>query len=97
MVVAAKADGIDLKGWSFRSYERQQELFEKNCISGTCRPPTAQPGNSMHERGLATDFSKGSSVIRASDPEYKWLQNNAAKYGYFNFPAETWHWSTSGN
>lgn len=26
----------------------------------------------------------------------RWLDANAAKYGYFNLPGEPWHWSTSG-
>lgn len=27
---------------------------------------------------------------------YKWLQENAAKYGFYNYEVEPWHWSTSG-
>lgn len=93
MVNAAKADGVTLTGSSFRSYEGQQQLYSDNCKRGRCSPPTARPGNSQHERGLATDFggaSKGGSV-------WNWLEKNGSKYGYYNLPSEYWHWSMSGN
>jgi len=92
MVKAAKADGVNLVGSSWRSYESQQQLYIDNCKRGHCDTPTAKPGNSQHERGLATDFGaadKGGKV-------WNWLSANGAKYGYINFPAESWHWSMSG-
>ncbi len=93
MVNAAQADGVKLVGDSFRSYEGQQQAYSDNCKRGYCDPPTAKPGNSMHERGLATDFvsaSKGGAV-------WNWLEKNGASYGYVNLPSEYWHWSMSGN
>lgn len=92
MIKDAKADGVTLAGSSFRSYEAQQSLYSDNCKRGHCSPPTAKPGNSMHERGLATDFGNSS----AGGAVFTWLSANGSKYGYINFKAENWHWSMSG-
>ena len=104
MVKAAKADSpsITLTGSSFRSYEEQQDLRKQNCPdpinspSGDCEPPTAKAGDSNHEKGLAIDFNRNGIRLNSSNPEFSWLQSNAAKYGYINLPSENWHWSTSG-
>jgi len=95
MIAAAQTDGVTLTlGNSFRSYEEQQALYAKNCSSsGSCSPPTAKPGNSQHERGLAIDFG---ACDTHSTSCYQWLSKNAATYGYFNLPSEPWHWSVSG-
>lgn len=94
MINAAKADGITLTGSAFRSYDRQKELrIQHGCPddsqpSSTCRPPTAKPGSSLHEVGLAIDFSTYS---------FSWLSQNAGRFGFKNLPSEAWHWSTTGN
>lgn len=104
MVAAAAADGVDLRlGNSYRSIDRQIELRRKNCgpsnyaiydmPSGQCRPPTATPGASQHQLGLAIDFSNCSTQSTAC---WKWLNTNAATYGYFPLASEPWHWSTTG-
>lgn len=93
MIEAARAAGITLTGNAFRSYETQQALREQNCPdplnspSRDCSPPTAKSGNSMHEVGLAIDFSNYS---------FSWLSSNAGRYGFRNLPSESWHWSTTG-
>lgn len=94
MVEAAKAEGTTLTlGNSFRSYEEQKSVYDRNCSGNVCNPPTAKPGNSQHERGLAIDFTACSSRSTAC---YQWLSKNAATYGYYNLPSEPWHWSMSG-
>jgi hypothetical protein len=103
---AASADGVSLCGWGYRSSDAQIELRKQNCgpsdyaiyemPSSSCSPPTARPGLSEHERGLAIDFTQGGSTLSSSDSGYSWLQSNAAGYGLYNLPSETWHWSTSG-
>ncbi len=103
MINTARGAGVDLIGTSsgFRSYEEQVAIRKKNCSGdplspgASCSPPTALPGNSEHERGLAIDFSAGGAIRRGS-PQFNWLQANAATYGFFNLPSESWHWSTSG-
>jgi hypothetical protein len=107
MLTAARADGISLSGWGYRSTERQIELRIANCgptyydiwirPASTCNPPTAVPGRSLHEQGRAIDFTSGGSVISTrSSPAFQWLADNAASYGLFNLPSEPWHWSTTG-
>jgi hypothetical protein len=104
LVTDAKAAGFDLSnsgGW--RSYEEQWALRRQNCPnpasspSGSCKPPTAIPGNSEHERGLAIDMRVNGSTIGSGSGAFNWLVANASKYGYYNLPSESWHWSTSGN
>ncbi len=73
--------------------------------SSSCRVPTARPGSSFHESGLAIDF-RCSSMVSSANPRgsvnnrgsscYRWLETNAARYGLKNLPSEAWHWSTTG-
>jgi hypothetical protein len=63
LVAAAARDGIALKGWGYRDRQRQIELRKAHCgttdydiykkPSSQCTPPTAPPGLSRHEQGLA--------------------------------------------
>jgi LAS superfamily LD-carboxypeptidase LdcB len=62
-----------------------------------CSPPTARPGTSMHEQGLAIDFTVGGTTIGYGSAAYDWLQAHAADYGLFNLAGEPWHYSTNGN
>ena len=100
---AARADGVNLSGSSFRSMDSQIDLRRKHCgdsqndiyqkPSDQCSPPTARPGYSNHQMGLALDFG---SCGNASTACYKWLKNNAQNFGLKNLPSETWHWSVDG-
>jgi len=54
---------------------------------------------SPHETGLAIDFgNNGMSPRKAKIPEmkrarfYKWLKDNAHKYGFTPYKREPWHW-----
>lgn len=107
LLTAAKADGVNLSGWGYRSTERQIELRRANCgptyydiwirPASTCNPPTAVPGRSLHEQGRAIDFTyDGRTITSRSNAGFQWLAANAASYGLFNLPSEPWHWSTSG-
>jgi LAS superfamily LD-carboxypeptidase LdcB len=104
MINAAAADGVDLRiGNSYRPVSTQIQLRRQNCGSsyyaiyemsaGSCRPPTAKPGQSQHQLGLAIDFQNCSSRGTAC---YRWLAGNASRFGYYNLPSEAWHWSTTG-
>lgn len=108
MMGAADSDGIHLGGSGYRDSSSQAALRRKNCGSSDydvyekpasqCHPPTARPGQSMHEQGLAVDFTSNGSLIRShSDSGYKWLKAHAGSYGFYNLPSEAWHWSTNGN
>ena len=106
MLAAAKADGLYISGGGYRSPANQIRLRAAHCGGGTfniyhkrssqCRPPTARPGNSQHERGLAVDFTYGGRIFNRSSPGYLWLKKNAWRYGFKNLPSEPWHWSTTG-
>lgn len=107
MLSAARSDGVDLSGWGYRSNLKQIELRQQHCgtsefavwemAASACSPPTARPGQSMHERGLAIDFTyNGGSMTSRSNPGFVWLNNNAHRWGFVNLPSEPWHWSTTG-
>lgn len=105
---AASADGVTLCGGGYRSAEEQVALREQNCgtsyymiyeaPASACSPPTARPGMSQHELGLAIDFTcNGGGIIASrSSPCFEWLEVNAAGYGLYNLPSEPWHFSTDG-
>ncbi|MEY2424852.1 MAG: hypothetical protein QOI61_424 [Actinomycetota bacterium] len=108
MLSAADADGKRFGGSGYRSSEGQVAARRRNCgtsnydvydkPSSQCHPPTAKPGQSMHEQGLAIDFTYNGSVIQSHSNEgYQWLRSNAARYGFYNLPSEAWHWSVNGN
>ncbi len=100
---AAASAGVPLSGSGYRDSARQIELRRQHCGSSayaiyqaspsSCSPPTARPGSSMHERGLAVDFRNCSTRSTAC---YRWLAGNASRFGFFNLPSEPWHWSTTG-
>ena len=104
MIQAAAADGISLGGSGYRDPAQQEALRQQHCAHpatdppSACSPPTARPGSSMHEQGLAVDFSANGHLIQShDDPGYVWLAGHAASYGFYNLPSEPWHWSVNGN
>ncbi|MEU4216009.1 D-alanyl-D-alanine carboxypeptidase family protein [Actinoplanes sp. NPDC026623] len=104
MLADAKSDGIALSGGGFRTRKRQIELRKINgcpdvytAPASSCRVPTAIPGRSLHELGLAVDITSGGRTIAADSAAFRWLSTHAHKYGYVNLPSEPWHWSISGS
>ena len=106
LVAAAEADGHTVTGEGYRSHADQARLRRALCGATTyeiyvmpghaCSVPVARPGHSMHQRGLAIDFTTDGAPINRADPLYGWLADNAARFGLRNFPPEPWHWSTNG-
>jgi LAS superfamily LD-carboxypeptidase LdcB len=108
LLAAATRDGVKLSGGGFRTSEQQINLRIAHCGGNThyhiyekpsseCTPPTAPPGRSNHEKGLAIDFTYNGQTIKSrSSPGFLWLAQNAAKYGLYNLPSEPWHWSVNG-
>ena len=105
---AASGAGLAMSGWGFRDPQQQIDLRRAHCgptdydiyerPANQCSPPTARPGLSMHERGLAVDFTcNGVTIPSHADPCFVWLAANAGGYGFINLPSEPWHWSTNGN
>lgn len=103
MIDAAAADGLTLTGGGYRDSSSQIALRRAHCgtshyaiyemPANSCRPPTARPGTSNHEKGLAIDFNNCSTRSSAC---FQWLAANAATYGFRNLPSEPWHWSVNG-
>ncbi len=104
LVNAARGAGLNLTGSGYRDPAQQVALRQAHCGSSyyaiyqmpasSCNPETAPPGTSMHEVGLAVDFSACQSRSTAC---YQWLSGNASRFGFFNLPSESWHWSINGN
>jgi len=104
LLSAAAASGLHLGGGGYRDPAQQVALRRSHCGSSyyaiyqmspsACSPPTARPGQSMHEVGLAVDFSNCGSRGTAC---YGWLARNADRFGFYNLPSEPWHWSINGN
>ena len=108
MLSAADGDGMSFGGSGYRDSSGQVALRRSNCGSSEyatyemspsqCRPPTARPGSSMHEQGLAVDFTYNGRLISSrSNPGFRWLGRNASRFGFYNLPSEPWHWSVNGN
>ena len=100
---ASRSAGLSLGGGGYRDPAAQMAVRQANCPDpvnsppSACSPPTARVGTSMHERGLAIDFTNNGRLISSrSDPAYVWLSANAGTYGLHNLPSEPWHWSTTG-
>lgn len=106
LIAAAEAGGLDLAGSGHRTPDDQVSLRRAHCGSSDyavfempanrCSPPTARPGESMHESGLAIDFTCGGQLVSRQDACFAFLSAHASAYGLFNLPTEPWHWSTNG-
>jgi peptidoglycan hydrolase CwlO-like protein len=107
LLAAAQGAGISLGGSGYRDPAAQIALRQAHCGTSyyaiyqmpafQCSPPTARPGTSNHERGLAIDFTSNGTVLTRSTAAFRWLAGNAGSYGLRNLPSEPWHWSTDGN
>ncbi|XHF15198.1 M15 family metallopeptidase [Archangium gephyra] len=88
MHAAAKAAGINLHvNSAFRTMEQQRDLYQKY-LNGTGNL-AAKPGYSNHQGGIALDINVGGTGTST----YKWLANNASRFGFARtVPSEPWHW-----
>ena len=107
ILAAMSARGFNLGGGGYRSIESQIRLRRANCgtsdyaiwkmPASQCRPPTARPGLSQHEVGLAIDFTLNGRVLRSRNSDvFRALAEVAPQFGFYNLPSEPWHWSTTG-
>lgn len=87
----AEEAGLSLLGVSgYRSFERQQAIYDRNVERDGRRQAdlySARPGFSEHQTGLAMDISTPSIHNRldetfAATPEGKWLADHASEYGF---------------
>lgn len=98
---AADADGLNVDGWSYRSFEDQAALDQGD------NPFAAAPGGSNHGWGLAIDVEvlapgpRGANHPGYQRAEYLWLKQNASRWGFCHpdwadpntgdGPFEPWH------
>lgn len=94
MIQAGAAAGFQISpGSGFRTQDEQIALRMKNgcpdiwsAPASSCRVPTAIPGKSNHNHGLAMDLKYG------SDAAADWANANAAQFGlHFPVNGENWH------
>ena len=110
-------DGATPMGFSagYRSIETQIYLRMSNGghrsysevmsspTSPACNPPTARPGRSRHNLGLAMDFGGpfGDKATGHDHPSNRWLQTQGLRgnstFDIKNFQRESWHWSVDGS
>jgi len=98
---------------SYRDYESQKEIYDyrKNSQGERKADETAaRPGHSEHQTGLVVDMTSKSAPIDEDFKEseaYKWLKENAYKYGFIErypegktyitgYAPESWHWRYVG-
>jgi D-alanyl-D-alanine carboxypeptidase len=106
LLAAASSAGLNMCGGGYRDPAEQVALRRAHCGSSNyaiydapasaCSPPTAKPGSSKHEQGLAIDFTAGGSTIGGGSAYFSWLSAHAGAYGLKNLPSEPWHWSVDG-
>lgn len=107
LLAAMAAQGFVLGGGGYRSSDSQIALRRAHCgtsdyavwemPASQCTPPTARPGLSAHERGLAIDFTYNGSIISSrSSAVFEAMSAIAPDYGFINLPSEPWHWSVTG-
>lgn len=113
MFKAAKSEDLTLIiNSSFRSYEEQEEIYNdyKNSRGEEyANKIAAKPGFSEHQTGMAIDiqtYGSKASTFEEFD-EFKWLQENAYKYGFIlrypkgkeyltGYDYESWHYRYVG-
>lgn len=109
---AARIDNVDLLVASaFRSFDTQASLKSEYKViygAGTANQFSADQGYSEHQLGTSVDFTTstvgGTFSKFKLNPTYKWLQDNAYKYGFIlSYPEgnnyyifEPWHWRFVG-
>jgi hypothetical protein len=103
LLAEAEVAGVSLEGAGYRDTASQRRLRARNCPDpinsppSSCSPPTARVGESLHEYGLAVDFtSKGELIVDRDHPAYRFLEANAPGWDIEVHPQEPWHWSFGG-
>lgn len=111
MFEAAQDDGVDMLVLSdYRSGPTQKSIYD-NAVSndGLSQRYSAPPGHSEHQLGTTVDIASPvtRTFIDTDDPQYPWLVQNAADYGFrqtytadnvddTGYIEEPWHWRYIG-
>jgi D-alanyl-D-alanine carboxypeptidase-like protein len=91
LVRAAEKDGVPMPLKSgFRTYAKQEYLYNGYVKKLRGFNLAAKPGFSNHEDGYAYDFAIGGYE---GNPRYDWLKKNAPRFGFVRtVNKEPWHW-----
>lgn len=98
---------------SYRDYESQKEIYDYRVSAQGERKAdetAARPGHSEHQTGLVIDMTSKTEPLADSfsnSEAYKWLKENAYKYGFIErypegktyltgYSPESWHWRYVG-
>lgn len=107
----ASDDGLNLRVISaYRSFEQQQQLKSNYLVTygSGANAFSADQGYSEHQLGTTVDFGtpevQGAYLSFENTAEFKWLTENAHKYGFvMSYPSgnsyyeyEPWHWRFVG-
>jgi hypothetical protein len=78
------------------------------CVDDACSTP-ARASCSAHRTGLALDLYVGAApgsrpessdnanrLFQSRTPAYRWMVENAARFGFVNYAFEPWHWEWTG-
>lgn len=111
MITDSNEDGLSIRALSaYRSFAEQTNLKDayKVTYGSGANKFSADQGYSEHQLGTTVDFTtiKTDPNLNGFDktPEYKWMQENAHKYGFIlSYPSgniyykfEPWHWRFVG-
>jgi D-alanyl-D-alanine carboxypeptidase len=94
--------------YGFRSFETQQQLWEKakGKTPEAKAKSVAPPDYSEHHTGYAVDINWTSGAITEGSAAHTWLMNHAQAYGFVNsfskgnaqgVKNEPWHWRYEGD
>lgn len=114
MMAAAASAGVPLGlTSSYRSYANQVATYNgwvaTNGSTEMADTVSARPGYSEHQTGFAVDLDAGSCALEcfATTPQYTWLQEHAAEFGFIQryydgfqsvtgYSPEAWHYRFVG-
>ena len=88
---------------------RTQERDAETCKTRKCSKVSMAPSCSAHWSGTAMDLNVGfipghspadmdwgNRLFMVQQPAYRWLLENAGRFGFANYFAEPWHWEWNG-
>lgn len=101
--------GISISS-AYRSYDEQEEIYNYYVEESGVKYAdnfVARPGFSEHQTGLSVDIVSLSSTYFVYSKEYKWMKENAYKYGFIlryeddkkditGYNGEAWHYRYVG-
>lgn len=89
---------------AYRTYEIQKRLYEQNCGSGSCKPPTCNPDTSLtcpHMQAGAIDIAMYDSAGRKLNGEGginpSLVESIMCEYGFVRYSPEDWHFEYGTN